>query len=222
MPELPDHHHDTHEHDVYEQDEPTVQHHHHCGNLFGCGDEQGTGVLREDLKDAALTKRSADRLLHMDEMDQEILDGYLNARGRARRKLLRASSFMGMLAAVGPWFSKLAYADEPKDFSGSAVTEPPEQAKGKDAATHNHQHAAKHDDSKVHVVESNKETVHLGVFDANLPPVIKIDSGDSVSFPNTWSHFMNEMQPGVPVDRLAELRKSNPGRGPHSIIVRFM
>src|SRR5260370_30622860 len=26
------------------------------------------------------------------------------------------------------------------------------------------------------------------------------------------------MQPGVPVDKLAELRKSNPGRGPHSII----
>jgi acetamidase/formamidase len=26
------------------------------------------------------------------------------------------------------------------------------------------------------------------------------------------------MQPGVPIDKLAELRKSNPGRGPHSII----
>jgi len=47
---------------------------------------------------------------------------------------------------------------------------------------------------------------------------VTIESGDWVSFPNTWSHFMNELQPGVPVARLAELRASNPGRGPHSII----
>jgi acetamidase/formamidase len=60
--------------------------------------------------------------------------------------------------------------------------------------------------------------VHLGVFDANLPPILSIDSGDTISYPNTWSHFMNQMQPGVPVDKLAELRKSNPGKGPHSII----
>ena len=30
-----------------------LHHHHECGNLFGCGDEKGTGVLREDIKDAA-------------------------------------------------------------------------------------------------------------------------------------------------------------------------
>ena len=47
---------------------------------------------------------------------------------------------------------------------------------------------------------------------------LPIDSGDTVSFPNTWSHFLNEMQPGVPVDKLAELRVANPGKGPHSII----
>jgi hypothetical protein len=29
---------------------------------------------------------------------------------------------------------------------------------------------------------------------------------------------VNELQPGVPIGRLAELRTSNPGRGPHSII----
>ena len=30
-------------------------HHHDCGNLFGCGDEKGTGVLREDIKGKLLT-----------------------------------------------------------------------------------------------------------------------------------------------------------------------
>src|SRR5215510_7470091 len=70
----------------------------------------------------------------------------------------------------------------------------------------------------MHVVESFKKTVQLGVFDSTLPPILKIDSGDVISYTNTWSHFMNEMQPGVPVEKLAELRKSNPGKGPHSII----
>ena len=92
------------DHDHDHQHQPQ---NHHCGSLFGCGEEQGNGVLREDIKDAALTRRTTDRLLHMDEMDQATLDGYLSARGRSRRALLRASSFMGALAAVGPWFTQL-------------------------------------------------------------------------------------------------------------------
>jgi acetamidase/formamidase len=174
-----------------------TQHGHDCGNLFGCGEENGTGVLREDIKDAAFDRHCADRLLHMDEVDQEKLDAYLTMRGRARRDLMRASSFMGLLAAVGPWFGNLARAaDAPKAATGSR----------------------RNDQGRVHVVESNADTVRLGVFDANLPPIITVDSGDSISFPDTWSHFMNQMQPGVPVDVLARLRVSNPGKGPHSII----
>lgn len=191
---MPEH---NHQHD---QESQPVHHHHDCGNLFGCGDVKGTGVLREDIKDAAVTRRASDRLLHMDEIHQETLDGYLTARGRGRRDLLRSSTFMGLLATVGPWFSKLAFAAE--------TPAEPAQAKS----------GVKADASKVHTVESNDQTVHLGVFDANLPPIIKIDSGDSISYPNTWSHFLNQMQPGVPVEKLADLRKSNPGKGPHSII----
>jgi len=174
----------------------TLAHNHDCGGLFGCGDEKGTGVIREDIKDGAFDKRAADRLLHGDEVEQELLDGFLSERGRARRQLLRASSFMSALAAVGPWFGKLAQA------AGS--TGPAAAAAGASG--------------RVHVVDSSKETVRLGVFDATLQPIVTIDSGDTVSFPNTWSHFLNELEPGVPIGRLAELRISNPGRGPHSII----
>jgi acetamidase/formamidase len=176
---------------------PGLPHHHDCGNLFGCGDEKGTGVVREDIKDTAFGNRTADRLLHRDEIDQERLDGFLTARGRMRRQLLRASSFMGALAAIGPRFLKLAHAAE-----GGNPT-PAGAASGS---------------GRTHVVESTGETVRLGVFDTTLPPIVTIESGDLVSFPKTWSHFMNELQPGVPVGRLAELRTSNPGRGPHSII----
>ena len=68
------------------------------------------------------------------------------------------------------------------------------------------------------MVPSTKETVQLGVYDTNLPPILTIDSGDSVSFPDTWSHFLNELQPGVSIDTLAKLRMNNPGKGPQSII----
>ena len=39
----------------------TPMHTHDCGSLFGCGDEKGTGVIREDIKDSAFGKRTADR-----------------------------------------------------------------------------------------------------------------------------------------------------------------
>jgi acetamidase/formamidase len=195
-----------HDLDPQQDHESTPQaHRHHCGNLFGCGEEKGTGVFREDIKDAAFTKRAEDRLLHMDEVSQEQLDGYLTARGLSRRRLLRASSFMGALAGIGPWFSrltntKLAHAVDA--LGGSAVPAS----------------AEKDDQGRVHLVESNEKTVRLGVYDTTLDPILKVDSGDTVSYPNTWSHFLNQMQPGVPVETLAKLRVSNPGHGPHSII----
>ncbi|HKD13698.1 MAG TPA: acetamidase/formamidase family protein [Candidatus Angelobacter sp.] len=181
------------------QDVPR-QHTHQCGDLFGCGEEKGTGIVREDLKDAAVSRRAADRLLHMDEVQQETLDSYLTVRGRSRRRLLQASSFMGALAAVGPWFGKLAHAAA----ISSAVVDDKKKSKS--------------DEGQVHEVECSNKTVRLGVFDTTAPPILKIDSGDTISYTNTWSHFLNQMQPGVPIEKLAELRKSNPGRGPHSII----
>jgi len=190
-----------------ESDHPLPQEHqphphHACTNLFGCGEEQGTGVLREGIKDTAFSPRAADRLLHMDEVNQEQLDGFLTARGRSRRRLLRASSFMGALAAVGPWFNKLARARE-----SLSAPDPAASAGQK-----------KEDEGHVHVVESNDQTVRMGIYDTNLPPILKVDSGDTVSYRDTWSHFLNKMQPGVPIETLAKLRVDNPGHGPHSII----
>jgi len=144
--------------------EHTLQnvHHHACANLFGCGDEKGVGIFREDIKEGAFNNRASDRLLHMEEVDQANLDKYLSARGRWRRKFLQASSFMGALTAVGPWFAKLARADE-----SGAASKP----------------ASSRADGRVHVVPSTKETVRLGVYDTNLPPILTIDSGDSINFP---------------------------------------
>ena len=177
--------------------------HHCCGDLFGCGEENGTGVVREDIKDAAFRGRPKDRLLHMDEIDRERLDGYLSARGASRRMLLRASSFMGALATIGPWFNKLARAADSLEGGGGASLPA---------------HLKNDDEGRVHVVECNDKTVRLGVYDTNLEPILKVDSGDTISYVNTWTHFLNKMQPGVPIDELAKMRRDNPGKGPHSII----
>ena len=184
------------EHEKANQDTPQQIHHHACANLFGCGDEKGVGILREDIKEGAFNKRASDRLLHMDEVDQANLDKYLSARGRWRRKFLQASSFIGALTAVGPSFARLA-----QPVQAGAAERP-----------------ASHGEGRVHVVPSTKETVQLGVYDTNLPPILTIDSGDSISFPDTWSHFLNQLQPGVPIDTLAKLRMSIPGRGPMSMV----
>jgi hypothetical protein len=158
----------VHQHGLHREGD-TPAHHHDSGGLFGCGDEKGAGVVREDIKDGAFDKRAADRLLHMDEVEQERLDGSLSARGQARRQLLRASSFMSALAAVGAWFGKLSHAAGTSDTAAATT--------GGGGPTH--------------VVDSNKNTVRLEVFDATLPPILTVESGDWVSFPNTSSHFLN-------------------------------
>jgi acetamidase/formamidase len=71
---------------------------------------------------------------------------------------------------------------------------------------------------RVHTVPSTRETVRLGVFDATLGNVLEIDPGDVVVYPDTWSHFLNRLQPGASIDELARLRRENPDRGPHSMI----
>jgi acetamidase/formamidase len=72
--------------------------------------------------------------------------------------------------------------------------------------------------ARVHTLPSTPETVRLGVFDTTLPDVLEIESGDVVVYPDTWSHFLNRLQPGLSIDAIARLRRENPGRGPHSII----
>lgn len=71
---------------------------------------------------------------------------------------------------------------------------------------------------KVHTVPSNAQTVVQGLFDPRKAPIATIDSGDVLVYTNTWTHFLNRLQPGVSAERLAAMRKALQGRGVHSII----
>jgi acetamidase/formamidase len=71
---------------------------------------------------------------------------------------------------------------------------------------------------RLHRVESTSETVKLGVFDCDAPNLFEIDSGDTLVYHDTWSHFLNRLQPGASVDDLARWRREGGDRGPHSVI----
>ena len=163
--------------------------------MFGCGESlSGRGSLgfAAEVAEAGFRQR-ADRLRTLGDLDRDALDWAREARHRARNWLL---SGVGVFGALGPFMGQLSLTSTGGDGSSRRV----------DAV------------GRIHVVPSTSETVRLGVFDSTLPNVLEIDSGDVVVYPDTWSHFLNRLQPGVPADALARLRRENPGRGPHSII----
>ncbi|MDB5070367.1 MAG: putative acetamidase/formamidase [Candidatus Eremiobacteraeota bacterium] len=50
---------------------------------------------------------------------------------------------------------------------------------------------------RVHTVTCNAETTQLGLLDPTRAPLFTVDSGDVISYQNTWTHFLNRLQPGV-------------------------
>src|SRR5919197_1026208 len=69
---------------------------------------------------------------------------------------------------------------------------------------------------KHHVLKATKETVQWGWLDPKEPPKLTINSGDTVSI-ETLMHSMDQIRPGVSMEKIVELRKANPGGGPHSL-----
>jgi acetamidase/formamidase len=171
-----------------------------AGGLSGCGEVVGSGELASPQADAAVEKRGA-RLADLSELRDERVEELLDARARQRRQLLKAGGLFGALSAAAPLLAS-ARANEAgasADLGHGAPLFPQEGG-------------------KVHVIDSTAETVRWGIFDTNLPNIVEIDSGDVVSLPRTWTHYLNQLQPGVSVDELVALRLSRPGVGPHSII----
>jgi len=171
-------------------------------SVSGCGEIEAVERVTDTVADAIDPPARRGRHFRADQLDGDTLDRVLTARGRERRSLLRAGGLLAGCAAVGPLF---ATACATPGAAGSA-TAPSGQA------------LFPAEGGRVHTVESSDKTVHLGVFDTTLPDILEIESGDTVVYPRTWSHFLNRMQPGVPIADLGRWRMENPGKGPHSII----
>src|SRR5260221_801719 len=69
---------------------------------------------------------------------------------------------------------------------------------------------------KHHVLEAEPENVQWGWLDPKEPPRLTIESGDTVSI-ETLMHAKDQIGKGVTMEKIVELRKANPGGGPHSI-----
>ncbi|HEY6003526.1 MAG TPA: acetamidase/formamidase family protein [Anaeromyxobacter sp.] len=172
-------------------------------SLSGCGEIRAMERVADEVSEAVTPPARRRRLFRLDEVEGETLDGVLTARGRERRSLLKAGGLLAGCAAAGPLFAS-ACATTGGGSSRSAASSgaplfPP--AGG-----------------RVHTVESSNQTVKLGVFDTTLPNILEIEPGDTIVYPRTWSHFLDRIQPGVPVADIARWRTENPGKGPHSII----
>jgi acetamidase/formamidase len=72
------------------------------------------------------------------------------------------------------------------------------------------------DGKKIHLLPATLETTQWGWFDNAQPPVLRINSGDTVAL-ETMMHSHNQVVPGTTIEQIKKLRTDHPGRGPHTI-----
>ena len=75
---------------------------------------------------------------------------------------------------------------------------------------------AKRFGGKVHVLPATLETTQWGWFNNAQPPVLHVDSGDTIVF-ETMMHSHNQVVPGATIEQIKKLRTDYPGRGPHTL-----
>ncbi len=75
---------------------------------------------------------------------------------------------------------------------------------------------AKRYPGKTHLLPATMETTQWGWFNNAQPPVLHVDSGDSIVF-ETMMHSHNQVVPGTTVEQIKKLRTDFPGRGPHTL-----
>ena len=69
---------------------------------------------------------------------------------------------------------------------------------------------------KLYLLPATLETTQWGWFNNAQPPVIKVDSGDTIVI-ETMMHSHNQVVPGKTIEEIKKLRTDNPGRGPHTV-----
>ena len=69
---------------------------------------------------------------------------------------------------------------------------------------------------KLHLLPATLETTQWGWFNNAQPPVVKVDSGDTIMI-ETMMHSHNQVVPGRTIEEIKKLRTDHPGRGPHTV-----
>ena len=69
---------------------------------------------------------------------------------------------------------------------------------------------------KVHLLPATLETTQWGWFDNAQPPVLRVNSGDTIAL-ETMMHAHNQVVPGTTIEQIKKTRTDFPGRGPHTV-----
>ena len=108
----------------------------------------------------------------------------------------------------------------PPASTAPAVQNPPAIAPPSPASTPEQEQLrlvpAKRYPGKVHLLPATMETTQWGWFNNAQPPVLHVDSGDSIVF-ETMMHSHNQVVPGTTIEQIKKLRTDFPGRGPHTL-----
>jgi acetamidase/formamidase len=75
---------------------------------------------------------------------------------------------------------------------------------------------AKKMQGKLHLLPATLETTQWGWFNNAQPPVLTVDSGDTIVM-ETMMHSHNQVVPGRTIEEIKKLRTDHPGRGPHTL-----
>jgi acetamidase/formamidase len=69
---------------------------------------------------------------------------------------------------------------------------------------------------KLYLLPATLETTQWGWFNNAQPPVLTVDSGDTIMI-ETMMHSHNQVVPGKTIEEIKKLRTDHPGRGPHTV-----
>jgi len=69
---------------------------------------------------------------------------------------------------------------------------------------------------RMHMLPATLETTQWGWFDNAQPPVLRVNSGDTIVL-ETMMHSHNQIVPGTTIEQIKKTRTDFPGRGPHTL-----
>jgi acetamidase/formamidase len=165
--------------------------------MFGCSGDSGLYHLSDELMESVAR---VDRLERADEFVPDRLGEILEARRLSRRQVFRTAGALAFASAASAGFAELTAAQPiaaaPADLAAASAAQ----------------------QGRVVTIPSTPENIRLGQFDSTLPDIDTVDSGDVILYPDTLTHFLGRVQKGTPIEEIAQMRRDNPGKGPHTIV----
>jgi acetamidase/formamidase len=134
------------------------------------------------------------------------------ARSRAALIALLSATAAGSLLAMSLAVGQQPPAPAPAAQPAPAPMAPPSTPEQEALRTV----PAKRLPGKTHLLPATMETTQWGWFNNAQPPVLHVDSGDTIIF-ETMMHSHNAVVPGATIEQIKKLRTDFPGRGPHTL-----